>query len=73
MIYGACSKIAAASSLRDAAGIGASRLLCHAGEALGKVSNEWIARAGVPDDCVILCGPHDSNAALLLAARGHSG
>jgi sugar (pentulose or hexulose) kinase len=43
----------------------------HAGEALGPLTQEWIARTGMPRDCVVLCGLHDSNAALL-AARGHA-
>lgn len=42
----------------------------HAGEALGPLTSEWVARTGMPHDCVVLCGLHDSNAALL-AARGH--
>jgi sugar (pentulose or hexulose) kinase len=42
-----------------------------AGEELGYLSPEWTARTGAPKNCVVLCGLHDSNAALL-AARGHS-
>jgi sugar (pentulose or hexulose) kinase len=42
-----------------------------AGEELGYLSPEWTSRTGTPEDCVVLCGLHDSNAALL-AARGHS-
>lgn len=42
-----------------------------AGEELGYLSPEWAARTGAPGNCVVLCGLHDSNAALL-AARGHS-
>ena len=42
-----------------------------AGEKLGYLSAEWASRTGMPEDCVVLCGLHDSNAALL-AARGHS-
>ena len=43
----------------------------HAREALGPVTEEWITRTGLPRDCVVLCGLHDSNSALL-AARGHA-
>lgn len=42
-----------------------------AGERLGLVAPEWVERAGLPADCAVLCGLHDSNAALL-AARGHA-
>ena len=42
-----------------------------AGEILGYLSPEWTSRTGVPQDCVVFCGLHDSNAALL-AARGHA-
>jgi len=42
-----------------------------AGEELGYLSPEWTSRTGILKDCVVLCGLHDSNAALL-AARGHS-
>ena len=51
----------------------ASRMppLRRAGEALGTLTSEWIARTGLPRDCRVLCGLHDSNAALL-AARGHA-
>jgi len=42
-----------------------------AGEQLGYLSPEWTARTGAPKNCVVLCGLHDSNAALL-AARGHA-
>lgn len=45
--------------------------LRHASDALAPVSGDWIARTGLPEDCVVLCGLHDSNAALL-AARGHA-
>ncbi|RAK50824.1 FGGY-family carbohydrate kinase [Phenylobacterium deserti] len=41
-----------------------------AGEALGVVTPEWRERAGLPAECQVICGLHDSNAALL-AARGH--
>jgi sugar (pentulose or hexulose) kinase len=43
----------------------------HARDVLGTLTHEWIGRTGLPDDCVMLCGLHDSNAALL-AARGHA-
>jgi len=43
----------------------------HARAALGSITREWTARTGLPGDCVVLCGLHDSNAALL-AARGHA-
>lgn len=42
----------------------------RAGDVLGPVSEAWRARCGLPKDCVVLCGIHDSNAALL-AARKH--
>jgi len=45
--------------------------LRRADERLGRVSAEWRDRAGLPADCEVLCGLHDSNAALL-AARGHA-
>ncbi len=45
--------------------------LRHAGERLGSISAEWAARTGLPSDCAVICGLHDSNAALL-AARGHA-
>ena len=41
-----------------------------AAEPLGGLTPEWASRTGLPQDCVVLCGLHDSNAALL-AARGH--
>lgn len=41
-----------------------------AGEALGTITAEWQLRTGLPGDCRVHCGLHDSNAALL-AARGH--
>ncbi len=44
--------------------------LRRADEVLGPVTPEWVARAGLAADCRVLCGLHDSNAALL-AARGH--
>jgi sugar (pentulose or hexulose) kinase len=42
----------------------------HAGDTLAPLAREWIARTGLTEECVVLCGLHDSNAALL-AARGH--
>ncbi len=44
--------------------------LRHAGAVLGTVSDEWQRRAGLDKTCRVLCGLHDSNAALL-AVRGH--
>jgi sugar (pentulose or hexulose) kinase len=44
--------------------------LRRAGEPLSTLAPQWISRTGLPKDCVVLCGLHDSNAALL-AARGH--
>lgn len=44
--------------------------LRHAGAVLGMITADWAARTGLPADCAVLCGLHDSNAALL-AARGH--
>lgn len=41
-----------------------------AGDVLGTVTKEWQARCGLPEDCKVLCGLHDSNAALL-AMRGY--
>jgi sugar (pentulose or hexulose) kinase len=43
--------------------------LRHAGDALGPITPEWSALAGLPSDTNIYCGVHDSNAALV-AARG---
>lgn len=43
--------------------------LRRAGEVLGTLRPEWVARTGLPADTQVLCGLHDSNAALL-AARG---
>ena len=43
--------------------------LRQAGEVLGPVSQAWRARCGLPSDCVVLCGIHDSNAALLAARK----
>lgn len=45
--------------------------LREAGEILGRVSPEWVKRTGLPADCTVHCGMHDSNAALH-AARGHA-
>lgn len=44
--------------------------LRRAAEALGPIRPEWVLRTGLPGDCLVYCGLHDSNAALL-AARGH--
>lgn len=41
----------------------------HAGEALGTLTPEWSAHTGLSPQVRVLCGLHDSNAALL-AARG---
>ena len=38
-----------------------------AGDVLGTVTKEWQERCGLPKDCAVLCGVHDSNAALLAA------
>jgi len=43
--------------------------LRRAGDALGPLSAEWVARTGLPATAQVHCGLHDSNAALL-AARG---
>lgn len=40
------------------------------GEVLGTVSPEWQQRCGLPADCQVYCGLHDSNADLL-AVRGY--
>jgi sugar (pentulose or hexulose) kinase len=45
--------------------------LRYAGDRLGTVTQEWVSRAGLAEDCVVLCGLHDSNSALV-AARGHA-
>jgi sugar (pentulose or hexulose) kinase len=42
-----------------------------AAEPLGPISVEIAQRTGLPPGCVVLCGMHDSNAALL-AAKGHA-
>ena len=62
----------AAAPSRLAASRGWAGLLApvrRAGETLGPVSREWVDAAGLPSTTRILCGLHDSNAALL-AARG---
>jgi sugar (pentulose or hexulose) kinase len=41
-----------------------------AGETLGTITPDIAHQTGLPADCVVLCGLHDSNAALL-AARGY--
>jgi sugar (pentulose or hexulose) kinase len=38
---------------------------------LGPITREWAQRTGLPVDCVVHCGLHDSNAAFL-AARAHA-
>lgn len=43
--------------------------LRHAGDVLGPVTEEWRERCGLPKDCAVLCGLHDSNAALLAVRR----
>jgi len=43
--------------------------LHRAGDALGPVTEEWRRRTGLPADCQVLCGLHDSNAALLAARQ----
>jgi sugar (pentulose or hexulose) kinase len=44
--------------------------LCRAGEAVGPITRTIADLTNLPADCRVLCGLHDSNAALL-AARGH--
>lgn len=44
--------------------------LRSAADTLGTISQEIVAQTGLPAKCVVLCGVHDSNAALF-AARGH--
>ncbi len=39
--------------------------LRRASDILGPVTEAWRTRCGLPEDCVVLCGVHDSNAALL--------
>jgi len=43
--------------------------LRSAGDVLGTLTQDWVARTGLPSDAKIYCGLHDSNAALF-AARG---
>lgn len=45
--------------------------LRRAAEVLAPITSEWVSRTGLPSDCAVLCGLHDSNAALH-AARGHA-
>jgi sugar (pentulose or hexulose) kinase len=40
-----------------------------AGDALGVLTPAWVAATGLPPDCVVHCGLHDSNAAMLAARR----
>ena len=42
-----------------------------AGAQLGTITTQVAQQTGLPTQCAVLCGMHDSNAALL-AARGHS-
>lgn len=59
------------STLADQAGwTGRLGALRGAGDVLGPLAPEWTV-LGLPADCQVLCGLHDSNAALL-AARGHA-
>ncbi len=44
--------------------------LRRASDILGPVTEAWRRRCGLPADCVVVCGIHDSNAALL-ATRLH--
>jgi len=41
--------------------------LRQASDVLGPVTEEWRRRCDLPADCAVLCGIHDSNAALLAA------
>ena len=45
--------------------------LKKAGDVLGKITAEFADATGLNADCDVICGLHDSNAALV-AARGHS-
>lgn len=45
--------------------------LRRAADTLGPVTAEFAAATGLNEDCQVVCGLHDSNAALL-AARGHA-
>lgn len=49
--------------------------LRHAWDVLGTIKPSLARQTGVPDDCVIVCGIHDSNASLLrhLPAAGGAG
>lgn len=44
--------------------------LRRAADVLGPVLPKWQERCGLPKDCMVVCGLHDSNAALL-ATRGY--
>ena len=44
--------------------------LRRANEVLGPITEEWRSRCNLPRDCMVLCGVHDSNAALW-AMRGY--
>jgi sugar (pentulose or hexulose) kinase len=46
--------------------------LARADAVVGPISAEWIERSGLPGDVAVLCGLHDSNAALM-AARAAAG
>lgn len=61
-----CPAKACASPLAQAQGW-ADRLapLRRASDILGPVTDAWRTSCGLPADCVVLCGVHDSNAALL--------
>jgi sugar (pentulose or hexulose) kinase len=65
-----CPAKAQPSALAEARGW-AERLapLRRADAILGELRPEWVRRTGLPKDTQVLCGLHDSNAALL-AARG---
>lgn len=43
----------------------------QSGDVLGTITKEWQERCGLPADCRVFCGLHDSNAALL-AIRGYA-
>src|SRR5262249_36264183 len=63
-----CPASACASPLAKRQGW-AERLapLRHASAVQGPVTPEWRDRCGLPASCAVLCGVHDSNAALLAA------
>jgi len=42
----------------------------QAGDVLGRITKEWADRCNLPKDCEVICGLHDSNAALV-ATRGY--